>query len=68
VLTADKRNRYFSVSCSLFFPIFVYGNGENSVANSATASVSQTLVASNFDTSENTNVSGFFDDDLKSFA
>ena len=32
LITAVTRNCCFSVSCSSFFPIFVCGNGENSVA------------------------------------
>ena len=32
LITAVTRNCCFSVSCSSFFPIFVFGNGENSVA------------------------------------
>ena len=32
LITAVTRNCCFSVSCSPFFPIFVFGNGENSVA------------------------------------
>jgi len=31
LITAVTRNCCFSVSCSPFFPIFVYGNGENSI-------------------------------------
>ena len=32
LITAVTRNCCFSVSCSSFFPIFVFGNGEISVA------------------------------------
>ena len=32
LITAVTRNCCFSVSCSSFFPIFVFGNGQNSVA------------------------------------
>ena len=32
LITAVTRNCCFSVSCQLFFPIFVLGNGEFSVA------------------------------------
>ena len=31
-ITGVKSNRWFSVHCSFYFPIFVFGNGENSVA------------------------------------
>ena len=61
LITAVTRNCCFSVSCSPFFPIFVCGNGEISVAKSATASVTETLVASNFEVEGKHESSGVFD-------
>ena len=50
LITAVTRNCCFSVSCSSFFPIFVFGNGENSVAKPQlrVAAKRYKLVAENF--------------------
>ena len=49
-VTAVTRNCCFSVSCSSFFPIFVFGNGEISVAKPQlrVAAKRYKLVAENF--------------------